>query len=89
MQAVAENQIGPSLPQALRLVRIARAEFRPLTRESIKNMLEEPDNTTGPLHISRQEAGVLSSNAIVVKDLEDVFSFRSMRRFGASFGLII
>ncbi|KAH7913800.1 hypothetical protein BJ138DRAFT_1124095 [Hygrophoropsis aurantiaca] len=85
LRAVAYNQIGPALPQALRLLRcerLQRRKKRPVT-DVLENLrihgeLERPD-------ISPHEIKSLSEKARVVQTLEDIFSNRMKdHRFKAS-----
>ncbi|KAH7913801.1 hypothetical protein BJ138DRAFT_1124096 [Hygrophoropsis aurantiaca] len=85
IRAVAYNQIGPALPQALRLVRCKQAQRRkkqPVTdvEENLRTHpeLEDPD-------ISNREIKALPSKASVVQELENTFSYRAKdRRFKTS-----
>lgn len=68
---VAHNQVGPALPQALRLVRCETAGYR---FKDVADLPAEDDIMKQP--ITRAEARVLAQNAYVAYTLEDVFSRR-------------
>lgn len=71
IKAVALNEVGEALPQALRLVRCRNrrhADPMRLPKESEMVGDDEP--------ITIREARLLSRNAQIVKELEDLFSWR-------------
>jgi hypothetical protein len=68
---VANNQVGPSLPQALRL---ARCRAAGLVQRDVGNLPGENDPL--PQEISPEELQILAQNAQTVAELEDLFSWR-------------
>ncbi|KDQ13413.1 hypothetical protein BOTBODRAFT_111608 [Botryobasidium botryosum FD-172 SS1] len=69
------GQIGPALPQALRL---ARCQAAGLIRRPVHELPDEADIMEQ--EISREEERLLVSNAQVVAALEDLFSWRNKDR---------
>lgn len=70
IHSVANNQVGPALAQALRLVRL----YELPESQRLLEKIEESDVLDIP--ITRTEAGRLGRNANVVKDLEALYSIK-------------
>ena len=77
--AVAFNQFGPMLPQALRL---ARTEAAGLFQIEAGDLLKE--DLVPQLGITARESTILARNGEVVTELENLFSWKYVTRF--SFG---
>ncbi|KIJ64403.1 hypothetical protein HYDPIDRAFT_111714 [Hydnomerulius pinastri MD-312] len=71
-RAVARNQIGSALPQALRLMKCITGK---LGLRPVEELFQEADFAP-QYNVSPAEARMLADNASVVKALEDVFSWR-------------
>lgn len=71
IRCVADNQVGPALPQALRLVRLC---VLPDADRSLGNIPKEARVLDIP--ITRKEAGQLGRNSRVARQLEAFYSFR-------------
>ena len=75
-RAVALNQIGPMLPQALRL---ARTEARSLHRVDVGDLPKEDSALS--VGITGQESVILARNAKTVFELENLFSWKYVYLF--------
>ena len=73
--AVALNQIGSLLPQALRLARLEMARLHQV------KVGELPTEDLS-VRITRRESVILARNADVVTELEDLFSWKYVVYFG-------
>lgn len=71
VRAVANNEVGDALPQALRLVRYETGRFHDA---DINGLPEENIVMNTPIH--PEEARMLTKNAKVIHKLEDLFSWR-------------
>ena len=71
IRAVAYNEVGDSLPQALRLVRCEAGRFH----DADVNELPEENNVMNT-PIQPEEARMLTKNVKVIYTLEDLFSWR-------------
>jgi len=69
--SVAFNQIGPSLPQALRLARADAVGFSQLNIGDLPT-----EDSVLSMGISGKESVILSRNAEVVTELQDLFSWK-------------
>jgi hypothetical protein len=74
--AVAFNQIGPTLPQALRL---ARTEAAGLFQIEARDLPKE--DLVPQLGITRRESAILARNGEVVAELENLFSWKYVTCF--------
>jgi hypothetical protein len=71
IRGVVDNQVGPALPQALRLVRLCEL---PDSERSLENTPEEAGILDTP--ITRKQAWELGRNSRVTRQLEALYSFR-------------
>lgn len=75
IRAVAQNQVGPALPQAFRVVRLGTdAHSKPMAQAMLKMLPQEAAILES--QITRREAGELGRNAAVAHALEDLYSFK-------------
>ena len=77
--AVALNQIGPALPQALRL---ARTEVAGLHQVKVNDLPSEDLILSVPVGITGRESAILARNAETVSELENLFSWKYVTIFG-------
>ena len=73
--AVAFNQIGPTLPQALRLARTEAAGLFQIEAGDL------PKEDVPQLGITRRESTILARNGEVVAELENLFSWKYVTCF--------
>ncbi|KAH7923083.1 hypothetical protein BV22DRAFT_1036762 [Leucogyrophana mollusca] len=76
VRAVAYNQIGPALPQAVRLVRCGHAK---LWLKPVDELLGEDELVKHSI-LTNEEVRMLVDKAKVVEGLEDIFSWREKDR---------
>lgn len=69
--AVAVNQIGSTLPQALRLARTEAASF---FQTKVSDLPTE--DLVSPVGITERESAILARNAEIVTELENLFSWK-------------
>lgn len=74
LRAVAYNEVGPALPQALRFIRTKLAKEDAEEDESDAEPWTIPDETNNILLISAAELRSLSSCVSITQALEDLFS---------------
>ena len=77
--AVALNQIGPALPQALRL---ARTEVAGLHQVKVNDLPREDLILSVPVGITGRESAILARNAEAVSELENLFSWKYVTILG-------
>lgn len=75
IRTVAEHQVGPALPQALRVVRLGDdANEQSVEKKELRNLHQEKDVLTSG--ITRQEAWRLGQNSTVAYAFEALYSSR-------------